>query len=217
MAKKTSKKKKKGKLIKTKEDKQLAWILVILILIIAGFVISWFYIQSLKTFSYAGLEWQIEERPGGEFDWHHTQFPTFYNPSKLFTLSLRNDPRKNNVPVNVDNWEFTRNATIISLGEEARACDKLYISNQVLTIFLSKAIGISTQGAISDKEIAEEQNISFANCTSTNKTVILIQTSEQPSIEQEDNCYKLNIGDCKNFETTERFITAILEEIFMEA
>lgn len=215
MVKKKSRKKVKRKLIKSKEDKQLAWILIILALIIGGFIVSWFYFQSLKSFEYAGLDWQKEERPGGAFDWYHTSFPTLYNSNQQFTLSLRNNPRENNLPVNVDDWKLTREV-IISLEEEASFCNRITLSNAVLTQFITKALGISTKGAVPDLERAEAENKTFANCTSSNQTVILIQKSEQASIEQEGNCYKLNIGECENFLTTERFIIAILEELFEE-
>jgi hypothetical protein len=217
--KKTNRKKGKKNLIrflKNKQDRQLFWVLIIIVVVIASFLATYFYIQSLKKFEFAGIIWVKEDHNGLII--YHSRFPIIHNGilRSYYNLYARNDPRENNISVNAF-YEFYPEV-IISNTPEAAECSGAARITGDLSMFLNAIPPIlKVSGAVSDKEKADELNLAFANCSSAvNKTVILIQKSETPSIERglvNRNCYMINIGNCENTAAVERFIIGFIAQL----
>lgn len=198
-----------------KENRQLIWFFIIISIVFVVFIGIYFYIQSLKTFEFAGVKFdKIKE---GQLMIYHARFPVFYNANNVFyNLYLRNDPRKNNASIDENmNLKFYPEVIISHSFEAANCGGDGAIAAGNLAMFLKQAGGRDNiTGALSDKSPAEELNLSFANCSNAkNRTVILIQKSDKLSIEQNEeykNCYIINAGNCENIKAVERFILAII-------
>jgi len=204
------------KKLKDKENKQLMWTFVIIAIVFAGFLISYLFVAYyVNTFNFAGVRWEKINQGGITF--YHSRF----SPSENFVYNayFRTDPRKNNISINTK-LRFYQNV-IISLNPNAEECGGANVmGNKMLGEFLT-SFGFKVSGAVSDEQKAEELNLSFADCSSSaiGKNVILVQKSEEPSIERdskEDSCYIINVGDCENVRAVERFIAGVLLQIEQE-
>jgi len=206
-----SKKKEQEKL----HDKQLRWAIVLIVVILLGFAGSFWFIQNMKKFEYAGLEWsQIKQ---GQITFYHAQFPFFeYN----YNVYFRTDPRKNKIEVNVSEFKFQQ-TVVFGFDKTSLSCPDAGISNLQMGQFFG-VTRIKIETGTTDEEIAKEANASAISCAysnENNKTVIIVQKSNQTSIIQDNkypNCYIMNIGECENLKTTERFLTAVITEMNKE-
>jgi hypothetical protein len=93
--------------------------------------------------------------------------------------------------------------------------DNSYVG--IMLAEFARAIDRTSEGAVTNQMIAQEQNISFANCDHANKrqNVIIVRSSNIPSIIQSDenpSCYYLNTGNCQQIETVEKFILAVVAQ-----
>ncbi len=198
------------------ESTQLAWIIGFIVLIAAAFLIGYFYFQSLKTFDFAGVKWDKEKY--GQLELYHSIFPISYQGvfKHNYNIYLRNDPRENAVSINLDKIDFYPEI-IISNSIPATQCKDAARVVADLSMFTSALPFVKNiSGALADKQIAEELNTTFADCSSAvNKTVILIQTSDSPLIERQGDCYTLNIGNnCQNALVVEKFEIQMIKQLF---
>jgi hypothetical protein len=214
------------KSVREKENKQLIWFFVVVILVFASFLGTYFYFQSLKTFDFAGVEWVKEDYQNLEL--YHGRFPIVYKGEYIanYNLYFRNDPRENNVSVvkgiKMRFWP----EVIISNSPEAAECSGASRVTSDLGMFIKAFPWIKNlTGAVNDKEVAEEYNLFFANCSTAmedyNKTVIIIKKLDEegkatgPKILKEENynCYAIYIGECENSLAVERFILEVLKQM----
>ena len=209
--------KKKGfdikSLIKNKDDLQLLWILVGIIIVIVVFICVWYYAQSLNKFNYVGVDW-VKSKEGDSI-FYKTRFHAFYNTNSFYNLMFRNDPRKNEIPINID-FEFWKNV-IITTEDGATDCGvDGVIANANLAMFLGQALDLKIDAAFTNKTLAEMYNISQADCSDAiDKTVVVLQKSDVPSIvvsSKYDYCYLINVGDCESILAVEKFIIGMIAE-----
>jgi hypothetical protein len=204
--------KKEEKPINTKKnyDKQFKIVLIAIFFVILAFIGAYYYFQSLNKFTDSGLDW--EKIRYGQLDLYHARFPVangnFYN------LYFHTDPRKNKIPVNA--LYTLRNKIIVSISSDAASCYGASLPMAELSEFLV-VMGAKINITFIEKNRAEEIKRIPTNCSdSLNQTVILIQKSAAPEILQDTEypeCYKINVGDCKNLEATEKFISSVMEQI----
>jgi hypothetical protein len=192
-------------------SKQAQWVFWGVIIVFAVFIISYFWVgPALRSFHYAGQRWTKSDMGGITI--YHTDVQIY---STLYPLNVRNDPRTNNISVNMP-FDFYHEA-IITNDPALESCKGINsFANLELSKFLSNFY-INVSGAIADKAYAGMFNVSFADCSfAVNKTVILMQKSDIPSILQDKNypnCYIVNVGNCENIKTTERFIVAAVADM----
>jgi hypothetical protein len=206
-------KKKKSKL--SKDDKQIIWIFVIIGIIFASFLTPYFYFQSLKKFEFAGLDWVKTEE--GIVTFYSTQVPKVYKGEikGYHNLYLRNDPRKNSIPAEL-------NISVYPKVKISQSVQVLQCKNSILvSTGLAQMTGLfpfvkDVEGAISNQKDAQDNNLPFANCSSESETtVFLVDLANESSITQEGpDCYKINIGSCdENVLVYERFVIEILNKL----
>ena len=206
-----------GKKTREKENRQLIWFFVIVVGVFVVFLGAYYYVQGLKSFEFAGVDWTMEEYQ--DFDLYHSRFPIIYQDKLVanYNLYLRNDPRENNIPTDIE-LGFQKEA-VLSYGEGAGECRGAARLSGDVGMFLNAFPFIhNVTGAVNDVETAERLELPFADCSSeVNKTVIIVQkSSEEPSIVQvggRGECYVLNIGECENTLTIERFIIEIVKQL----
>jgi hypothetical protein len=198
---------KKGKKIDS-QSHQLKWVLIVVAIAFIAFLGTYFYFTTPSTFEYAGLKWEKIDYSGLKM--YHSIFPIFGND---FNMYLRNDPRENNIPVNASFLIYPH--VIIALEPDAGNCYGASLGQLTLGQFLgaAKPAVKKIDVAITDKATADAMNVLYADCKdAVGKTVILIQKSESPSIEQQGNCYIVNVGECENTKAIEKFILAVVAQ-----
>ncbi|MBC8495955.1 hypothetical protein H8D36_07400 [archaeon] len=211
--KKTIKKKKRSsgkKLVLEREDKQLVGFFVIVVGVFVLFLGTYFYVQSLDHFDYAGVRWdKIKE---GQIDFYYSKF-RLADDLPTYNAYLRNDPRENNIPVNAT-FKFSQNV-LVAFEDYRYECQgkDAYLAT-VISPFL-RAMGLNATGATTSIQKSVLQNIPLADCSVATKkdSIIVVRSTKEPSIVQSSKnpyCYELKVGECQHIETVERFIIAIL-------
>lgn len=190
----------------TKKQKQLIGFFITIIAVFAVFFGTYWYIQSLKSFDYAGIEWT--ETKYSNLNLYHG-IVSLGNVN--FNAYFRTDPRENNISVNAS-FKFYPNV-VVAISPAAGRCPEASGAQLNLGQFLGAA-GRNVSVALTDKETAKAMNLSYANCSSAiNKTVIVVQESDIPSVQQQGDCYIINTGRCENLPAVERFITAVIAQV----
>ncbi len=196
---------------KTKSDKQLYVVIGAMLLLVAVFFASYYAFKSINTFKYEGLTF-TKERFGEIPLFHH--YYNFNSKGELFqyNLYLRNDPRKNAVPITgkaVDERIEFRQDNFVYLSvnpENLTQCEYSRVGISNLASFLADN-QLSVKGAATNETLAEENNVRYATCsTHPDDVVIIIQTgNETKLIQDEDDCYIIQIANCEVLQAIEKF------------
>ena len=208
------------KSVRKSEDRQLAWFVVV---IVAVFVVtlgtySWF--EGLKSFEFGGVAWAIEDY--GSFDVYHARFMSLNGDDLFYNLYLRNDPRRNKVPVEGEFGSF-KYGGYISLSQEFEAC-RGDVSRVMVDLgsFLQSGLGMSQiDVATSDAEFSLESGVQYANCWSSDtfdRSVFMIDVGENRVVQDEANrfCYTIYVEDCDDILSIEKFMTEIVADYLEE-
>lgn len=217
MAKKKLKKENKVVEKKTKtKEKQAFWFFFSVILILSLIILTpYLYSETFNKFEYGGV--QFDKVKYGELNFYHGVFPVIYKGELKYRYNVyfRTDPRKNEIPVNT-NFTLSKNVSI-GLSKDVERCSDFILSQSEIGKFIGVFPWIQNlDSGIIEKEKAQELGLEQINCSKANKdnTVFLYKLSDTPSVDLEsENCFVLNIGDCKSLETTERFIIATMAQI----
>jgi hypothetical protein len=201
--------------IEKQQNKQLIIFFMIMLIILGGTIMIYIHLQQESRFNYAGVEFQKGKE--GDFTFYHGRFPINYlgQTLKIFNLYLRIDPRKNNIPINT-NLSLSKEI-IITFEPGLEKCYNAIVGQSTLAQFVTSFPWVEkVSGAVSNKTYAEENKIEFADCSSAtkNRTIIFSRISLESSIEkEEENCYVMNVADCKYLEITERYILGLIAQI----
>lgn len=209
-------KKKKKKLIQ-KETKQLIGILISIAILFLAVLIPYFYIQSQKYFNYLGVDWQKEQY--GNLTIYHTKFPKIYQGKDygIHNVYLRNNPKKNNINSEIEKLTFKENV-IVTQSKEILSCpNQIIVATELGQITQALPFVKSAIGATSNKEHAEELNISYSTCENipTRTTLIQLEITNQTKISKpSENCYLIEIDSCeKNILASEKFILEVIKAL----
>jgi len=204
---------KKKKIIKKSEKKdryevQFKWVLIIMGIIVLITILTYFIIKSFENFEYAGIKFQ--KIMYDKLPLFYSKIPLYKNSGELgayYNLYLRYDPRKLDIPV-IGSIKLSENS-ILSADESINQCEDVGIAMYALSGFLKIASGNITL-ASTDRNYAEQRNITYATCdTSQEGSVIILKSVNNTSIYQEKpNCYIIEFKDCEIEKAVERFIVA---------
>jgi hypothetical protein len=221
--KKASKKKgvKESKKVFSKEDKQLIWILAVIALVFIIFLGTFYGLRAGKHFEFGGAEWWIEgEREGwGDLTLYHGRYPVIYG-GVLYTnmnLWLRNDPRENNIPSDVDFSYGIGKDVVISLTGDIEECS----GRSIVSLQLSQAFGSglpwsSVTGAVGDLAIAMDRELPYADCfnVSDTTTVILVHKGKESKVYSEWGCYHVEYESCDDLiKVSEKLILELIKQL----
>lgn len=201
-----------------KIERQFFWVVGIFVALTLSFIfVPMAYHSLVNKFEYGGVN--FEKMYFGEIKMYHGVFPMVYKGElkSLHNVYFRNDPRKNNIPMNT-NISLSKRI-YVSPDKDAILCESATLGQVTLGGFfgaLPFVQNVSTSAY--DDESAElygRPKLTCENATSGDTTVLIVKMSDKPSIEagDNDNCFVLNIGDCKYLETTERFIMGLMAQI----
>ncbi|MBU3923516.1 MAG: hypothetical protein KJ592_01220 [Nanoarchaeota archaeon] len=194
------------------ENRQLFWFFVVVGVVFATVFVSYFFVESLKGFEYGGANWTVEDY--GQFDVYHARFASLYRKNMMYNLYLRNDPRKNNVPVEGEFKSFKRGG-YISLSQEFESC-RGEVSRVMVDLgaFLKSGLGMDAIAvATSDAEFSLRSETPYVNCSNTlDRSVFMIDVGENGVVQDDVNrfCYTITVEDCNDITSVEKFMTEIL-------
>lgn len=200
-----------SKSVRNYETRQLIWFFVVVALVFASFLVPYFYLQGLKSFSYGGVDWVLEEYE--QFDIYHSEFPALNAENYKYNLFLRNDPRENNVSVDGSFKEF-KIGGFVSISPEVDMC-RGDVSRVMLDLgsFLELGLGVQkVWAATSSFEVHNETGRAYATCNTKYRTVIMIEKGEPEVIQSSENpfCYTIRVRDCEDIEPVEKFMIEVI-------
>lgn len=189
---------------KTNENKILKYTLIIsglIILLVIGFA---FYVNSLKSFDYKGVEFKTISY--GELILYQTTFPVMHE-GKLtpFNAYFRTKPSKlKRIDFPEENFSAMK-YTVINFDEEIE-CD----GDDVIAIANMRQIHDAIGARIMTDENAscdEEGRYAYLDIKSSDKTQIT-QTGK--------NCYDLEFTKCEILPVTEKYLAELLADLLKE-
>ena len=198
------------------EERQLVWFFVIVGIVFAIVLVSYFGAESVKAFEFGGVDWRVEEyaEPLGII--YHGQFMALNGANMEFNIFLRNDPRTNDVFTEGNFIDFNYGG-IISWSDEIEAC-RGEVSRAMADVgaFIITGIGVGKlETATTNPEVSDISDRKYVDCSSDlNKTVVVVQKGESSVIQDSDNshCYVINVADCNDVAPMEKFITKTISD-----
>ena len=200
---------KPSKKIISKENQQLIWFFLIIAVVFASFLGPYFYIEGLKKFDFAGIEWVEEKYTNLEV--YHGRFFAFNGADLIYNIYVRNDPRTNNVSVEGE-FNIFRSEGFISLGSGFENCRGEGVRVMAdLSAFLRAGVGVRTLDvATTNLSFSKESGRTFADCsTPKDITVVKIQKGGGSWISQDEEnpfCYTINVDTCDDIMPVEKFM-----------
>jgi len=198
-----------GKKIVKKENKQVTWFLVLAGVVFASFLIPYFYIESLKSFDFAGIPWKIEAL--GEQKIYHGRFYALSGADLIYNIYLRIDPRENDVFAS-GTFNLFRYGAYISLSPEVNKC-RGEVSRVMVDLgsFLKAGVGIANLAvATNNPDYSNETGLPYIDCSNLHeRTIIIIEKGEERSVVQSNenpDCYIITVNDCNDGAPIEKFM-----------
>lgn len=202
------------KSIQEKENKQLFWFFVIIVLVFMAFLIPYFWTENLKSFEHGGADWMVEDYEN--FKIYHGRFMALNGANLFYNVFLRGDPRKNNVPTEgiFDKFKY---GGIVSFSPEVDKC-RGDLSRVMLDLgaFLKQGVGVGQiSSGSTDESVANETNKRFAQCeTISDRTLIIIEMGDNSVTQNKDNpfCYTIKVENCDDISSVEKFIIKTIDD-----
>lgn len=194
------------KIPKKSLDKQLLWVLGWMIFLIILFLMAYSIFKEYRKVEYQGMT--FTRAKFGQIPVYHYYyfFKDKTGQTIKYNLYLRNDPRKNNIPVTGeidligDKPLFLgiNNTGVIECSQSAMAVADLYS-------FLSDN-QMSVYSGTTDLNESIVKDQLYVSCNKhPENTVIIVQKAETSSININNNCYTINVADCQVLEAIEKF------------
>ncbi|MFA5061146.1 MAG: hypothetical protein WC494_02435 [Candidatus Pacearchaeota archaeon] len=199
--------------IRKKEDWQLLWVLGVIVLIFVLFFGTYFIVQKMNRFEYAGVNWVIENHGGTKF--YHGRFIAFRNPQLTHNLYLRNDPKENDVSFS-GNFTYFGKDFFLSFSPEVDECrGDVPVATVTLASFLKSGVGVENlEPSTTDPQVHYSTGKNFADCNSIGGGIV-IEIGESSVIQSEKNpyCYVISIENCTDIKPIEKFMIETLRAI----
>ena len=205
---------KASKKVINKENRQLTWFFLIIVLVFSSFLGVYFYNESSKRFEFAGANWIIEEYE--HFTAYHVIFPTLDGSRNNHNIWLRNDPRENNIPTE-GNFDSFKYGGIVSFDRVIGEC-RGDVSRAVtdLSSFLISGLGVrSLETATTDYSVSQLKNVSHIDCSlNLNRTVVILSEGETSVLKDSQNpfCYIIKVKDCSDVLGIEKFMVKTIDD-----
>jgi hypothetical protein len=200
------------KSVRNREDKQLTWFFVIILILFASFLIPYFFVESSKVFEYGGVDWSFED----DVSYYHGRFIALSNIDLIYNIYIRNDPRENNIPTE-GTFNMFKHGAVISTSPEFDMCrgdaSRVMID---LGSFLKTAVGVgSISVGSTDQFVAVETKIVYAQCnTVSDRTIVIVDKGDSRVVKNESYpyCYTIYVDDCNDASSVEKFMLKSIED-----
>jgi len=198
--------------VRKNEDKQLAWIVAIIFVVLVFILGIYYWTGAVKSFEFGGVEWIYEEN----VDYYHGRFANLLGDNFIYNIYLKNDPRKNGVQTEGIFNEF-RYGVVISMSPDFDLCkgDASRVMRD-LGAFMREGFGIGPlEVGSTNEEIANSSERKFATCDNINdRTVIIIERGDNFVVQDDENpyCYVISVGDCNDASAVEKFMLKVIND-----
>ncbi|MDH3352939.1 MAG: hypothetical protein OEL87_00645 [Nanoarchaeota archaeon] len=200
--------------IEAEETRQFLWLLIVVGVIFATVLFSYFWVEGAKTFEHGGASWTIEDYDNLRI--YHGRFLSLGVQDLNYNIYLRGDPRESDVSTNGTFNKF-KHGGVVSMSPEIDKC-RGELSRVMLDLgaFMRQGIGVGALSSGStDKFVAVETDRLFTQCnTASDKTIVIVEMGE-PSVVQNDSnpyCYTIKAKDCSDISSVERFMVKSIED-----
>ena len=200
-------KKKIKKVVKKESNKEVYWMIGVLVVMLITFLSFSAIFKSFHTFDYEGLTFTREKF--GEIPvYHYYYYYNYLGDIFQYNLYLRNDPRENDIPVD-GKIEFSsiRPVYISVNGHKLIQCEQSNIAVAGVSAFFTNNL-VETRSATPNIIESQYRRITYADCENMpNDQVVVITSGEESKIETTgDSCYTITIANCEILDATEKFI-----------
>lgn len=183
------------------ENRTLAIVLGVLLLLAAAFVGYLIFSSNAKSFTYNGVGYTLS--PSGKLMFYETTIPVVQNGKKTnYPVYIQNDPRKLESEVPFNGSLYIRPAMAVNYSNGI-SCDG-FGSVAIANLFnLYQTMGVKT---------VYDPN---ATCDSQRRYVYVnIKTSNETSIQEDaPACYTINVADCNVLPAVERYMTETFQTL----
>lgn len=180
-------------------DKQLVWIIVSMAIALICLLAIPFIVKYKNSANYEGLKFQKVSY--GQLEVYYYSYGFKYmNQSYAYNLYVRNDPTKNNIPVNgTIRYQTLESKAYISFDfENLASCNNSIREVTTLTLFLEGNL-LKTNLSSPDLDYSRAHNTTYANCmTPKDNMVIMIQKGNESRIDKYNRCYVLSVKNCED-------------------
>jgi hypothetical protein len=201
-------KKSDKKVSKKIQNRQMYWIVWIMATLLVGILVFWYLTQTMHSFNYRGLSFTKERASEDLFVYHYYNY--FKDPQgQLYKANtyLRNDPRRNDVPIDVTTEFPFGKYVFVSINQTGLSnCTDSSLAIATITQFFTNNL-LTVKGATVDKDEATNQSLRYVTCeTDPNNPVIIFKSSDKTEvIETKQNCYEIRIANCEILKAVEKF------------
>lgn len=192
-----------------KNQKELPWIVAIMIGVLLVAIITPMIFKSFSKFNYHGLEFNKEKF--GEIPVYRYTYNFADNAGQVYEYNfyVREDPRTNKVPIDAKIEFSTRVPVYISVNSSAlSSCSNGLREVASISSFLRDNL-LSIKPANIDKTISEENNLTYANCDEHPLgNVVVLNLGDSTKVYQDSECYTIQAKDCDDLlPSVEKFMT----------
>lgn len=202
-------KKRHDKSIYERQTRLAIFLMLAVILII---FLVYFLIQESKKFEYKGVEFEKVKEGNLNLYFANLPFSTIAGNTFYLPVYFREDPRKLekiNISTLLGEGLSINKPVALSASTEILNCEDSLLAATTLSLYLGK-LGISAIGASSSYGYAKENNLSYVDCTNTDKyTVLMFKEYQESKIMKAGNCYIMDIADCEIMNVTEKFMLGL--------
>ncbi len=191
---------------KNNKNRELYWVLGTMAALVLIFLIFYNLFSGISKFDYQGLAFAKEKY--GELDVYRHSYTFTDDSGQLikYNFFLRNDPRKNKIPIEgkieFNKGEYTY-ISVDSFGLEE--CSQSTIAVASLSAFLTNN-QVMVKGATPYFLQSEDANVDYAKCGyPEDRFVIMIEKGNETKIQREGMCYRISTSNCEVLEAVEKF------------
>lgn len=201
-------KKEEVKVVKKDYTSELFYIFIAMVVIIAVIFLIPYIRNAGNNFTYNNMKFYKEKINNIDF-FHYSYYLTSGDQQYLYNLYLRNDPRKNDVPVNGS--LLYSNTNLVYLGLDSSnllKCSDSSIAVAALASFISDN-QLTLETGVSDSAVASANNLTHITCEAhPYDTVILIKgINGTTNIQADGTCKTINVANCEILKAVEKFET----------
>lgn len=200
-----------------KKDKsnEVMWILIVMGVLIASVLVAYFTIQSMKHFTYEGLDFSKVKY--GKLDFYH--YYHYFNENGQtyqYNLYLRGDPRDNEVPVEggeIAIYGGKRKYISVNYTGLSECPDLTIAVDSFVKLFTDNLVEI--KAAIPDAKEAQNKNIAYVNCeTNTDDMIFQLEKGEETRVLADENsCYRIQAASCEDLiPAVEKFVVRAISD-----
>jgi len=197
-----------------KRNKEIYLVIGTMVLLVILFIVFYSVFKSFSSFEYNGLKF-TKEKIGSVLFYHYKYY--FEDAESIlhgYNLYIRNDPRRNNVPIEGEiTFPKLGSNIYVSINTTGLTkCNNSIIAVAVLADFLAGNM-FKVVTSVPDKAEANSSNLTYADCeTYPLETTISLREGNETKVTKSGRCYIISATDCEVLEAVEKFeVQAILD------